>query len=79
MGLETLTFFPGESPGVSYGGPKITIEGDRFHVTVKVQINRRNTLGKPIVLSGLIALGWKGDEPSYEFAIELPGPGHAHD
>ena len=79
MGLETLTFFPGESPGVSYDEPTITIEGDRFHVKVNVQINRRNTLGKPVVLRGLIALGWERDEPSYEFALELPGEAHAHD
>ena len=79
MGLETLTFFPGESPGVSYGEPKITIEEDRFHVKINVQINHRNTLGKPVVLRGLIALGWESDEPSYEFALELPGGAHAHD
>lgn len=79
MGLETLTFFPGESPGVSYSEPKITIEEDRFHVKVDVQINHRNTLGKPVVLRGLIALGWESDEPSYEFALELPGGAHAHD
>ena len=79
MGREALSFFPGESPGVSCGEPKIAIEGDRFHVTIKVQVNRQNTLGKPVVLSGLIALGWENDEPSYEFALELPGGAHAHD
>jgi len=79
MGREALTYFPGESPGVSYGEPKITIDGDRFHMTVRVEINHRNTLGKPVVLSGLIALGWEGDDPSYEFAVELPGGAHSHD
>ncbi len=79
MGREALTFFPGESPGVSYGDADIAIEGDRFHVKVNVQINHRNTLGKPVVLSGLIALGRKSNEPSFEFAIELPGDAHVHD
>ncbi len=79
MGLETLTFFPGESPGVSYGEPKITMKEDRFHVKVGVQIIHRNTFGKPVVLRGLIALGWERDEPSFEFALELPRGAHAHD
>ncbi len=71
MGREALTFFPGATPGVSYGDPTVTIEADRFRVEVAVQINRRNTLGKPVVLSGLVGLGPEDDDPSYDFEFEL--------
>lgn len=71
MGRETLTFFPGAAPGVSYGDPTVTIEADRFRVEVAVQINRRNTLGQRVVLSGLVALGPEDDNPSYDFRVDL--------
>ncbi len=71
MGRAVLTFFPGAAPGVSYGDPHVTIEADRFRVEVAVQINRRNTLGKRVVLSGLVALGPEGDDPSYDFKVDL--------
>ncbi len=71
MGREALTFFPGATPGVSYGDPHVTIEADRFRVEVAVQINRRNTLGKRVVLSGLVALGPEDDDPSYDFKVDL--------
>ncbi len=71
MGQEGLTFFPGAAPGVSYGDSTVTIEADRFRVEVAVQINRRNTLGKRVVLSGLVGLGPEDDDPSYDFEVEL--------
>ena len=71
MGQAVLTFFPGAAPGVSYGDPHVTIEADRFRVEVAVQINRRNTLGKRVVLSGLVALGPEDDDPSYDFNVDL--------
>lgn len=71
MGRAALTFFPGAAPGVSYGDPTVTIEADRFRVEVAVQINRRNTLGKRVVLSGLVALGPEDDDPSYDFEVDL--------
>ncbi len=79
MGREALTFFPGATPGVSYGDPDVTIEADRFRVEVAVQINRRNTLGKPVVLSGLVALGPEDDDPSYDFKVELSNDGRPQD
>ncbi len=71
MGREALTFFPGATPGVSYGDPHVTIEADSFRVEIAVQINRRNTLGKRVVLSGLVALGPEDDDPSYDFEFDL--------
>ncbi len=71
MGREALTFFPGATSGVSYGDPDVTIEADRFRVEVAVELNRRNTLGKPVVLSGLVALGPEDDDPSYDFKVDL--------
>ncbi len=79
MGREVLTFFPGATPGVSYGDPTVTIEADRFRVEVAVQINRRNTLGKRVVLSGLVALGPENDDPSYDFEVELSNDDHPQD
>ena len=78
-GRAVLTFFPGATPGVSYGDPTVTIEADRFRVEVAVRINRRNTLGKRVVLSGLIALGPVDDDPSYDFEVELPNDDRPQD
>ncbi|MEE8153790.1 MAG: protein-disulfide reductase DsbD domain-containing protein [Phycisphaerales bacterium] len=70
-GREALTFFPGATPGVSYGDPTVTIGADRFRLEVAVEINPRNTLGNRVVLSGLVALGPEDDDPSYDFEVEL--------
>lgn len=70
-GLGNVKFFPGFTPGVTYLDPLALIQNDRFIVTVEIKINRPNLLGKPIVLEGLIALGSKLDDPSYDFQVPV--------
>ena len=71
-GFSNVKFFPGFTPGVTYLDPQALIQNDRFTVTVEIKINRLNSLGKPIVLEGLIALGSKLDDPSYDFQVPVP-------
>lgn len=71
-GLGSITFFPGFTPGVTYLKPQAIIKDDRFTVNVDIKINRLNALGKPIVLEGLIVLGTRPEDPSYEFQVPVP-------
>lgn len=71
-GLGSLKFFPGFTPGVTYKWAQAIIQDDRFTIIIDIEINRLNTLNKPIVLEGLVALGSKLDDPSYEFQVSVP-------
>jgi len=70
-GLSKVNFFPGLMPGISCSSQQAIIQDDRFTINVDIEINRRNTLGKPIVLQGLVVLGSKLDDPSYEFQVPV--------
>jgi thiol:disulfide interchange protein DsbD len=69
---NTVAFFPGYCPGVTYHEAESAIEDGRFRVVVKVDVNPKNALGEPIVLSGLVVLGEKADDPCYDFELPLP-------
>lgn len=70
-GFDRVRFFPGLTPGVVYTMRQILIHDDRFTISVDIEINRLNTLSKPIVLEGLVAIGSKLDDPSYEFQVHI--------
>jgi len=70
-GFDRVRFFPGHTPGVVYTVRQILIQDDRFTTLVDIEINRLNTLGKPIVLEGLVAIGNKLDDPSYDFQVHI--------
>jgi DsbC/DsbD-like thiol-disulfide interchange protein len=70
-GNERLTFFPLDSQGVTYDQPTITLEDDRFTVTVNLTVQRHNFIGGPPKVGGLVALGRRPDDPAYEGAIQL--------
>lgn len=71
-GFSNVKFFPGYTPGVTYSWSQAIIQDGQFTLNVDIKINRLNTLSKPIVLEGLIALGSKLDDPSYEFQVPVP-------
>ncbi len=73
-GRKTGRFFPVEVPGVTYDQPRITIDGDRFRIEVKVNVNPNNDLGRPMKVGGLVTLGSKLDDPCYDFELPLPAP-----
>lgn len=68
---RTAVFFPIETPGVQYGSPEIEVLNDRVEITVSVEVNPGNALGKPMTVAGLVGLGDSADDPSFEFAIPL--------
>lgn len=73
-GRKTGRFWPVEVPGVTYDQPRMTIDGDRFRIEVKVNLNPNNALGRPMTLGGLVTLGSKLDDPCYDFELPLPAP-----
>jgi DsbC/DsbD-like thiol-disulfide interchange protein len=72
QGRASVTFFPNETPGVTFGATEIKVEKDRAMIRVPVEIKHRNAGGNSIVINGLAALGDSLDDPCYEFEIPLP-------
>jgi thiol:disulfide interchange protein DsbD len=68
---QRAAFFPNESPGVTYDEPEIEVAGGRFSVSVAVELRPHNALDQPMVLGGLVALGDRSDDPSYDFQLPL--------
>ncbi|MHC5023304.1 MAG: protein-disulfide reductase DsbD domain-containing protein [Planctomycetota bacterium] len=66
-----LTFFPAPMPGVVFGAPSSHVAGGRFEMTVPVEVRPADALGEPIRVEGLVTLGTRPDDPSYEFEVPL--------
>jgi thiol:disulfide interchange protein DsbD len=72
-GQERIAFFPVELPGVIYGKATVRVADDRFTIEVPLEINPQNMLGLTPTIRGLVALGERPVDPSFEFDIPLPG------
>jgi len=70
-GYQEATFFPHDTPGVSYGEPDVMIRDEMLTVMIPLAINPNNFRGGPPFVGGLIALGDRPDGPSYEGAVQL--------
>ena len=66
---KIATFFPEDSPGVTFGEPRIELSDGRFQVTVPVELRPGNALGKPMTVGGLVTLGDRPDDPCYDFLL----------
>jgi thiol:disulfide interchange protein DsbD len=75
-GFDRVELFPVEMPGVTYGPARTSVAGDRFTVEVGVEIKAANARGKPMALRGVIALGPRVEDPSYEYHRALDATGH---
>jgi thiol:disulfide interchange protein DsbD len=74
-----VSFFPIERPGVTFEKPEATVEGGRFTIEVDVEVRPGNSLGKPMAVRGLVALGEKPQDPSYDFDLPLTAEGRPAD
>ena len=70
-GMTSATFFPIDSPGITFGAAAVTVGRDRFRVRVPVELKPGNAGGEPMALAGLVTLGEKPDDPCYDFVIPL--------
>ena len=70
-GVERMDFFPNHTPGVSAEIIEHTVEDHVFKIVVEFEINEANTLDTPPALRGVIALGAKDSDPSYEITVPL--------
>lgn len=73
-GRTQVGFLPAPAPGVVFAPPEITVEGGRARVVVPYRIDPGNVLGEPVVLRGLVTLGTKQDDPSWEIAHPVDTP-----
>lgn len=70
-GMTTAAFFPVDKPGITYETATVTVGDDRFRVVTRVGLSPHNAGDEPMVLAGLVTLGEKADDPSYDFEIPL--------
>ena len=70
-GFDQAAFMPHQSPGVTYGEARISRAGENVQVEIDLQVEPNNFLNGPPNVGGLVALGTKGDDPSYEFSLPL--------
>jgi len=70
-GMTRAAFFPIDRPGITYEATAVTVDGDRFRVVTRVGLTPHNAGDEPMVLAGLVTLGEKPDDPSYDFEIPL--------
>ncbi|MHC4991637.1 MAG: protein-disulfide reductase DsbD domain-containing protein [Planctomycetota bacterium] len=73
--LAGAQLFPIELPGVTYGAARTTIADGRFEVRVPVTVKPGNSLGKPMALRGVVALGERPEDPCYEFNRPISADG----
>ena len=59
------------TPGVVFGEPQITIESDRVTARVPIEVQPQNSLGEKMVVAGLLMLGDRSEDPSFEFRIPV--------
>ena len=72
-GGQVIGVIPGglNRPGITYEAAAVTVDGDRFRVVTRVGLTPHNAGDEPMVLAGLVTLGEKPDDPSYDFEIPL--------
>jgi thiol:disulfide interchange protein DsbD len=67
-------FFGIDGPGVEFGVAEVTVGHGRFRVVVPVSLEPLNAGSMTMVIGGLVTLGKKADDPSYDFVIETNDP-----
>lgn len=67
-------FIPLDSPGVVYGTVTTSIRDGAIQLSVPVEINPDDSLGRPMIVGGLLALDEKPDDPCYEFSMPVASP-----
>jgi DsbC/DsbD-like thiol-disulfide interchange protein len=68
-GFTSAVFLPGSAPGIRYGEPRLMIDNDRFTLTVEVTVGPTRST-RPRIVGGLVMLGTKHDDPSYEAEVD---------
>ena len=70
-GFTKAEFFPSNSAGVSSTISELTIMDDVFKLVLDITADENNSLGEKMIISGIIALGNKGNDPSFWFEIPV--------
>ena len=67
----SAALLPIELPGVTFADFSAVVEDGRFRATARISIKPGNSLGKPMAIRGIVALGTRLDDPSYRFDIPV--------
>ena len=70
-GMTRAAFFQVDRPGITFEPASVTVGDDRFRVVARIELSPHNAGDEPMVLAGLVTLGEKADDPSYDFEIAL--------
>ena len=70
-GMTRAAFFGVDRPGITFETAGVTVGDDRFRVVARIGLSPHNAGDEPMVLAGLVTLGEKLDDPSYDFEITL--------
>ena len=70
-----VSSIPHPSPGVSPGAAEVVILDGRFVMTIPVDVEPNNAMGKPMFLDGLLILGAERNAPVFEFHCPIPASG----
>lgn len=70
-GRREAVFLPILSPGVRFGAPVYSFDGDRVVMTVDVTVNPDHARGRPMHVSGVLALGTDQSHPAYHVTQPL--------
>lgn len=66
-----VTFLPHHSPGVTYGSADVQRRDDGYELVIDLEINEADFLDGPPDVGGIVMLGEKLDDPSFEFSLPL--------
>ena len=67
-----LAWFPGYTGGVEAGIESMEVDADMLTLRIRLDISKNNIVDKNPRVWGLIGLGLRDTDPSYEFSMPLP-------
>lgn len=73
--FDRVAFIPDSTPGTTCGeGHPVagTIEGNRFRIEVPLKVRPGDAVGERLRVAGLLTLGRKSDDPSFEIEVPIP-------
>lgn len=75
----TPAFIPGHVPGIELGEPVLRLDERKFELIIPYTLDPLNALGTPPSVQGLLVMGMKPLDPSYEIKMPIRHRGTSDD